>query len=62
MALQGGGTLGACQGGMFQAPAKVGIAADWLIGTSIGAINAALTAGNRPDRLTGFWSTIRRHG
>ncbi len=51
---------------MFQALAEAGIAPDWVIGTSIGAINAALIVGNLPERrlerLTEFWSDIRRTG
>jgi len=66
LVLQGGGALGAYQGGVFQALAEAGIAPDWVIGTSIGAINAALIAGNLPERrlerLTEFWSDIRQTG
>ena len=66
LVLQGGGALGAYQGGVFQALAEAGIAPDWVIGTSIGAINAALIAGNLPDqrleRMTEFWSSIRQAG
>lgn len=66
LVLQGGGALGAYQGGVFQALAEAGIAPEWVIGTSIGAINAALIAGNLPERrlerLTEFWSDIRQAG
>ena len=66
LVLQGGGALGAYQGGVFQALAEAGIVPDWVIGTSIGAINAALIAGNLPERrlerLTEFWSDIRQTG
>jgi NTE family protein len=62
LVLQGGGALGAYQGGVFQAMDEAGIAPDWLCGVSIGAINAAIIAGNAPaDRLTklrDFWETI----
>ena len=46
LVLQGGGALGAYQVGVYQAMHEAGIEPDWVIGTSIGAINAALIAGN----------------
>ena len=52
LVLQGGGALGAYQAGVYQALHEAGIEPDWVIGTSIGAINASLIAGNEPtDRL-----------
>ena len=49
---QGGGALGTDQAGVFEALTESGIEPDWLVGTSIGAINAALIAGNRSkDRI-----------
>jgi NTE family protein len=63
LVLQGGGALGAYQAGVFQALQEAGIEPDWIIGTSIGAINAALIAGNAPEnrlaRLQAFWNRIR---
>ncbi len=63
LVLQGGGALGAYQVGVFEALHEAGIEPDWVIGTSIGAINAAIIAGNpmadRLDRLTEFWSRVR---
>ena len=57
--LQGGGALGAYQAGVYQALHEAGIEPDWIIGTSIGAINASLIAGNAPqDR----WSGCRNSG
>ncbi|MGE0024436.1 MAG: patatin-like phospholipase family protein [Hyphomicrobium sp.] len=57
--LQGGGALGAYQAGVYHALHDAGIEPDWLIGTSIGAINAALIVGNAPDQriaaLEEFW-------
>jgi NTE family protein len=44
LVLQGGGALGAYQCGVYQALHEAGIEPDWIIGTSIGAINAALEA------------------
>ena len=41
LVLQGGGALGAYQGGVYQALHEAGVEPDWIIGTSIGAINAA---------------------
>ncbi len=64
LVLQGGGALGAYQAGVYQALHEAGIEPDWIIGTSIGAINGALIAGNRADercaRLTAFWDGITR--
>jgi NTE family protein len=61
---QGGGALGAYQAGVYQALHEAGIEPDWIIGTSIGAINASLIAGNTPenrlDRLEEFWRRMRR--
>jgi NTE family protein len=66
LVLQGGGALGAYQVGVYQALHEAGVEPDWLIGTSIGAINAGLIAGNRPaDRLAkldAFWSKMQRPG
>ena len=60
--MQGGGALGAFQGGVFEALHGAGLVPDWIIGTSIGAINAALIAGNRPGRrlehLYEFWARV----
>jgi NTE family protein len=65
LVLQGGGALGAYQVGVYQALHEVGVEPDWVIGTSIGAINAALIAGAMPsermDRLEDFWSRVE-HG
>ena len=48
LVLQGGGALGAYQVGVYEALHEAGIEPDWVIGTSIGAINGALIAGNPP--------------
>ncbi len=60
--LQGGGALGAYQLGVLEGLLQQGSKADWLIGTSIGAINAAIVAGNLPEnripKLKEFWQTI----
>ncbi len=60
--LQGGGALGAYQAGVYQALGEGGVHPNWIIGTSIGAINGALIAGNpvgeRITRLRAFWDTI----
>ncbi len=62
LVLQGGGALGAYQGGVYQALHEAGIEPDWIIGTSIGAINAAIITGNRPEdrlsRLQEFWRRV----
>ena len=59
LVLQGGGALGAYQVGVYQALHEAGIEPDWIIGTSIGAINASLIAGNAiEDRMRrGCWSS-----
>jgi len=68
LVLQGGGALGAYQVGVCEALHDAGIEPDWVIGTSIGAINAALIAGNEPGqrlpRLREFWHRVeqRAHG
>jgi NTE family protein len=62
LVLQGGGALGAYQAGVYQALHEAEIEPDWVTGVSIGAINAAIIAGNprekRIERLQTFWSTI----
>jgi NTE family protein len=59
---QGGGALGAYQLGVYQALHEAGVEPDWIIGTSIGAINAAIIAGNpfeqRWTRLRQFWDRM----
>jgi NTE family protein len=64
LVFQGGGALGAYQGGVYQALHEAGIEPDWVIGTSIGAINGAIIAGNAPDvrldRLREFWDRMER--
>ncbi|WP_293902952.1 patatin-like phospholipase family protein [Phenylobacterium sp.] len=59
LVFQGGGALGAYQAGVYQALQEAGVEPDWVIGTSIGAINASLIAGNAPadrlDRMREFW-------
>lgn len=65
LVLQGGGALGAYQVGVYQALHEAGIEPDWIIGTSIGAINASLIAGNEPARrleaLREFWYRVECH-
>lgn len=60
--LQGGGALGAYQGGVYQALSEAGLQPDWVAGISIGAINCALIAGNAPENrvaaLRTFWELI----
>lgn len=62
LVLQGGGALGAYQGGVIEGLIEAGIEPDWLAGVSIGALNAAVFAGNPPERrlerLQEFWDTI----
>jgi NTE family protein len=62
LVLQGGGALGAYQAGVYEGFADAGIFPDWVTGVSIGAINAALIAGNtvenRLPRLREFWDRV----
>ena len=62
LVLQGGGALGSYQAGVIEGLASSGIEIDWVAGISIGAINAAIVAGNPPDRrverLGAFWDTV----
>ena len=62
LVLQGGGALGAYQAGVYQALHEHNLVPDWIVGTSIGAINAALIAGNeqanRLQRVKAFWDRV----
>ncbi|HEX6110823.1 MAG TPA: patatin-like phospholipase family protein [Geminicoccaceae bacterium] len=62
LVLGGGGALGAFQAGLYQALDEAGLLPDWLAGSSIGAFNAAVIAGNPPERrverLRDFWSLL----
>ena len=66
LVLQGGGALGAYQAGVYQALSEAGIHPNWISGVSIGAINAAIIAGNPPDtridRLRDFWTQVTADG
>jgi NTE family protein len=65
LVLQGGGALGAYQVGVYEALAEADVEPDWVVGTSIGAINAGLIAGSpkgeRIARLREFWKRVE-HG
>jgi NTE family protein len=62
LVLQGGGALGSYQAGVYEALASSEYMPDWVAGISIGAINAAIIAGNAPKdrvhRLRSFWEEI----
>ena len=62
LVLQGGGALGAYQAGVFEALIESDSKLDWVAGVSIGAINAALIAGNAPQervaKLREFWQLL----
>ncbi len=62
LVLQGGGALGSYQGGVYSGLAEAGYLPDWIAGISIGAINAALIAGNPPEtqvaQIRAFWDQI----
>jgi NTE family protein len=62
LVFQGGGALGAYQVGVYAALDEAGCSPNWLSGVSIGAVNASIIAGNKPEhrleRLSQFWSTV----
>jgi NTE family protein len=62
LVLQGGGALGSYQAGAYQALCSFDFEPDWVAGISIGAVNAAIIAGNEPskrvERLKEFWETV----
>ena len=62
LVLQGGGALGSYQAGVYEALASSPYLPDWVAGISIGAINAALIAGNPPEnrvaQLRRFWEAV----
>jgi NTE family protein len=62
LVLQGGGALGSYQAGAYQALCDHDFEPEWIAGISIGAINAAIIAGNprekRVDRLNEFWEMV----
>src|SRR5215470_10971273 len=62
LVLQGGGALGAYQAGVYQALLEANLQPNWVSGISIGAINAALIAGNAPEqqleKLRAFWDMV----
>ena len=64
LVLQGGGALGSYQAGVYQGLAEGHIHPNWVAGISIGALNAAVIAGNPPERrveqLRAFWEYICR--
>ena len=64
LVLQGGGALGSYQAGIVEGLYEVGIHPTWVAGISIGALNAAIIAGNAPEKrvekLREFWETICR--
>src|SRR5215467_13980887 len=64
LVLQGGGALGSYQAGAYQALCHFDFEPEWIAGISIGAINAAIIAGNereqRVDRLKEFWETVSK--
>jgi NTE family protein len=66
LVLQGGGALGAYQAGVYEALSEAGVEPNWIAGISIGAINAAIIAGNasndRVDRLRRFWTQVTSDG
>jgi NTE family protein len=62
LVLQGGGALGSYQAGVYEALASSQYVPDWVAGISIGAVNAAIIAGNAPEnrvaRLRKFWEDV----
>jgi len=66
LVFQGGGALGSYQAGVFEGLSEAGIEPNWMSGVSIGAINASIIAGNKPEnrvaKLREFWETVTDHG
>ena len=64
LVLSGGGALGAYQAGAYAALEKCGVRPNWVAGTAIGAVNAAIIAGSLPhervQRLRQFWRELSR--
>ena len=64
LVFQGGGALGAYQAGGYAALEACGARPNWLAGTAVGAVNAAIIAGNLPHertfRLRQFWHELSR--
>jgi NTE family protein len=64
LVLSGGGALGSYQAGAYAALENCGVRPNWLAGTAIGAVNAAIIAGNLPHertfRLRQFWQELSR--
>jgi NTE family protein len=62
--LSGGGALGAYQAGAYAALERCGVRPNWITGTAIGAVNAAIIAGNPPHeralQLRRFWHEVGR--
>jgi NTE family protein len=65
LVLSGGGALGAYQAGAYAALEKSGVRPNWIAGSGIGAVNAAIIAGNLPHQrirnLQRFWQQISEH-
>jgi NTE family protein len=64
LVLAGGGSFGAIQVGMLHSLATHGIAADMVVGSSVGSLNGAYYAGNPTlegiERLEAIWRALRR--
>src|SRR5271169_2977564 len=64
LVLSGGQALGAYQAGAYAALEKSGVRPNWVAGTAIGAVNAAIIAGNLPHervlRMRQFWHEVSR--
>jgi NTE family protein len=64
MVLSGGVALGSYQAGAYAALENCGVRPNWIAGTAIGAVNAAIIAGNLPHertfRLRQFWQELSR--
>lgn len=62
LVFQGGGALGSFQAGVYEQLAALDVEVDWVAGISIGAVNAAIIAGNPPEkrleRLRAFWNRV----
>ena len=65
LVLSGGNALGAYHAGVYEVLQERGIQPDWIVGASMGAVTAAIVAGNAPEdrvaKLRGFWNEATQH-
>ena len=61
LVLCGGGSQGVMEVGFYRAIRDLGLSVDFIIGSSIGALNGAcFSAGMRPEKVAELWCSFRR--